>query len=389
MTWKTRDVESERKLFVQAYLTGRYTVVELAQRFEISERVAHKTLNRFKKDGFKGLSDRPRVRLTQVRADPDVIARVVAGRKLHPTWGPRKLRAWLQKRDPRTNWPAPSTMGGALKAVGLVEPRHRRRGRPTPTRPCVEARAPNQSWSMDHKGHFAVGGRRCYPFTVTDNFSRAILCCDTTASTNLEEVWQSLTRTFRTYGLPESILSDNGSPFAGTGLTHLSQLSVRLMKLGIHPEYIEPGKPQQNGRHERMHRTLKAETAAPPASTFEDQQKRFCTFVREFNEERPHEALGNEVPASVHVRSVREMPSTLPKMEYDQAVTTRAVNRGGCFKWKAEFIFLAEPLYGERVAFDPAGEGLFAVRFGETRIAMFDEIMGRLHPVGPQLQQEG
>jgi len=384
MPWSTQDVEGERKLLIKAWLTQRHSVVELARHFGVSERVAHVTIKQFKEGGWEGLKRRSRARFTQSSStDSAIVEKLVEQRRSRPTWGPRKIRDRLLRAEPATAWPAASTIGEILKREGLVSPRHRRRRRIDPTSPSIQANAPNASWSMDHKGHFAVGdGARCFPFTVTDNFSRMILCCDVATSTSLEPVWSSLSTTFRERGLPDSIRSDNGSPFAGSGLTRLSTLSVRLIRLGITPEFITPGKPQQNGRHERMHRTLKQETASPPATTLKAQQRRFDSFVEDFNTVRPHEALQGRVPADLHVDSKREMPSKLPKIEYDDGVITRAVNAGGCFKWASRFVFLAEPLVGERVAFDPLDEGIYLVRFGPRPIAVFDEVIWRLHPSG-------
>ena len=383
MPWSTNDVEAERKLLIKAWLTQRYSVVELARKFGISERIAHLTIVQFKSDGLGGLKRKSRARLTQSSStESALVERIVELRRHRPTWGPRKLRDLLRRTEPSIAWPASSTIGDILKREGLISPRHRRRRRSDPMWPSIQADAPNASWSMDHKGHFAVGGGRCYPFTVTDNFSRMILCCDVATSAALGPVWSALRTTFRERGLPRSIRSDNGSPFAGNGLTRLSTLSVRLIRLGITPEFITPGKPQQNGRHERMHRTLKQETASPPAATLRAQQRRFDGFVADFNTVRPHEALQGQVPADVHVDSTQEMPSKLPKIEYDDGVITRAVNAGGCFKWASRFVFLAEPLVGERVAFDRIDDGIYTVRFGPRPIAVFDEVAGKVYAAG-------
>ena len=389
MPWG-KDVAADRKRFIELWKTRRYSVVELAMQFRVSERCAHATIRRFEAGGWKGLQPCSRARLSQERTDEGVIDDVIEARRRHPTWGPRKLKAFLERTAPDVCWPAASTMGDHLQKAGLVLPRRRRRARVDPTRPCVDATAPNESWSVDHKGWFRLGnGERCTPLTVTDNCSRKILGCEATTSTGHDEAWAAMLKTFREHGLPRAVRSDNGSPFAGSGLTRLSAFSVKLIKLGVVPDFIAPGKPQQNGRHERMHRTLKQETASPPASSSAAQQLRFDAFIKEFNEERPHEALNNDVPSSVHRQSTREMPTRLPKVDYDNGVTTRAVNQGGCFKWASEFIFLAEPLAGERVAFDLLDDGLHLIRFGEQPVALFDELTKKLRPSGVRRTKPG
>jgi len=387
MAWRKTDVEAERKSLVQDWLKGRYTVVQLARMYGVSERVAHKALRRFREGGYPALQDRSRARHTQVCTASEIVNALVESRRSHPHWGPRKLRSHLATERPEVEWPAVSTVGSILVRHGLVVERRRRRARAGHSGPCVDATAPNVSWSMDFKGQFRLGdGSLCYPFTVTDNASRYILRCTALDGTSLQGAWRELRRCFRENGLPSSIRSDNGSPFGASSLTGLSTMKVRLLKLGITPDLIQPGRPQQNGRHERMHRTLKAETASPPAAAKNAQQRRFNAFMDEFNNQRPHEALGDRTPASVHERSVREMPSQIPNAEYDEGVTTRSVRTNGCFKWGSVEFFLAAPLAGERVAFDPLDEDIYMIRFTTVPIAVFDAAEGKLHPAGTTIK---
>jgi transposase InsO family protein len=368
---------------VKQWLTQKYTVVDLAAAYGVSERVAHKAIARFKEEGFDGLRDRSRARHTQDCTPLDVTAALVDARREHPTWGPKKLRALLVNWRPTVDWPAPSTIGTILSKYGLVAERRRRRARAVPTRPCVGAVNCNDSWSMDYKGQFrTTDGKPCYPFTVTDNVSRYILCCSGLRRPTLKETWAELVTCFRENGLPVAIRSDNGTPFAGTGLTRLSTLSVRLIRLGIIPDFIAPASPQQNGRHERMHRTLKQETAAPPAGNLSAQQRRFNRFVEEFNQIRPHEALDDDVPATVHTRSEREMPELLPSVEYDEGTITRVIRRDGCFSWDREHVFLSETLAHQHVAFDQLDDTRFIVRFSFHAVAIFDALTKTLHPAG-------
>lgn len=383
MPWKTNDVESERRLLIQAWATRRYRITQLAKMFGISERIAGETVRRFVGEGPAGLLTRSKARHTQARTDAVVEAIVVDMRRKHPDWGPRKLRPLLELDYPDITWPAASTIGAILDRRGLIAPRRRRRRTGAAAAPCVEAVAPNDSWSMDFKGQFRVGNEGlCYPLTVTDNCSRYILKCKALTSTKLVPAWSNLLACFREHGLPMSIRSDNGPPFGSASVTRLSTMAVRLIKLGVFPDFIAPGKPQQNGRHERMHRTLKQATAAPPASSMQAQQRRFKLFVEEFNNRRPHEALAHRTPASVHQRSPRELPRNLPRVEYDEHVVTRAVHNSGCFKWGGEWVFIGEPLIGERVAFEPIDDALHLVRFSTVAAAIFDERTLTLRPAG-------
>lgn len=393
MGWRSTDVKVERRRFVDAWLKGGSSVAGLARAFGISERVAHKTLRRFKEEGPAGLIDRSRARLAQQRVAPEMATLVIEARRRHPDWGPRKLRDWLHNKQPSLALPAASTMGSLLKRHGLVaDLQRRRRERLMPTHPCVEANAPNDSWSMDYKGQFRTrDGRWCYPFTVTDNASRLILACKALDGPTLDDTWRELARVFRKHGLPHSIRSDNGSPFASHGLARISVMMVRLLRLGVLPDFIAPGQPQQNGRHERMHRTLKQATASPPAGNKAAQQRRFNAFVDEFNNERPHEALDGKAPRSVHVSSPRQMPGKLPKAEYDDGVVVRSVRQNGCFKWGSREVFLAEPLAGERVAFATLDDDIHLISFTTYPVAIFDALKGTVHAAGttPQTGRKG
>jgi putative transposase len=384
MTWKRTDSESEKAHLVEDYFTGKYTVIELAKSYGVSERTAHKTLKRFKTEGPQGLIERSRARHTQDATPEHLVAEIVELRRSHPRWGAKKIRAALERKNPHETWPAPSTVHCILDRYGLVEAKRHRGSRPPDVRgPCVDAVAPNYSWSIDFKGQFRTGDRRLvYPLTVTDNNSRLIICCQGLLHPTTEATWRELVICFRKYGLPVAMRSDNGVPFAGMGLTRQSALSVRLMKLGILPDFIRRGAPYQNGRHERMHRTLKEETALPPAANLRAQQKRFNAFVAEFNEERPHEALGNKVPAEVHTLSVREMPHRLPDVDYDAGTITRSVRNNGCFKWKEDEHYLGEPFRGEHVAFDRVSDAIYQVRFSTYVVAVFDEKKARLRHAG-------
>jgi putative transposase len=302
-------------------------------------------------------------------------------RRRFPRWGPRKLSAWLEHRHPEESWPATSTIGDLLKRQGLVENRPSRRRALPPRAPQVEASGPNEVWSGDFKGQFRLGNSRlCYPLTITDGFSRYLLGCQSLESPSGEACRRVFESLFREYGLPRAILTDNGSPFAATSsLARLSRLSVWWIRLEIRPVLTQPGHPEQNGRHERMHRTLKAETTRPPAADAQGQQERFDEFRQIYNEQRPHEALGQIPPARVYEASPRAYPSRLPPCEYPGHFEVRSVGRKGEICWRSRELFVSHALTGERIGFEEVEEGLWRVYLGTVLLADFDEQERRLY----------
>lgn len=383
MVWNDTNAERERRKLVREWLTRKRSVVDLASAYDVDERTVHRTIKRFKEGGWEGLSERSRARHTQDATPQRLVNAIVDARRAHPNWGARTLRFLLLQDQPDVAWPAPSTIGSILDRAGLIPPRARRRRGTTNAAPCVEAAAPNDSWSMDFKGQFRTRDAVwCYPLTVLDNYSRYFLHCKALAAPTFKTTWRELVVCFEEHGLPTAIRSDNGTPFAGNGLTRMSKLAVRLIKLGVLPDYTAPASPQQNGRLERLHRTLKQETASPPAGDRAAQQRRFNSFLDEYNAIRPHQALGGKVPADAHVPSRRKMPKTLPDVVYDEGVVTRRIRTDGSFKWKAETVFLAEPLIDEQVAFVPIEDGIYMVRFSSYPLAVFDERTKKLFPAG-------
>jgi transposase InsO family protein len=307
MPWKESRVVDERVKFIADVLKGDHTITELCQRYQISRKTGYKWIERFKEAGPKGLEDVGRRPKNCAQATPDVIVKqVLELRYTHPTWGARKLQARLVQTRGDTEWPCASTINSILRRSGLVHAQKRKRRVTPSTSPLGELSAPNQVWCMDFKGFFRCGNReRCDPFTITDGYSRYIIRCQAVPSPRREHVDAVCDAAMREYGVPERIRTDNGPPFATTTVLGLSRLSAKWRRLGIVHERIEPGEPQQNGRHERMHRTLKEETAKPPAPTLREQQDRFDEFRRCFNERRPHEALKFATPASLYVASAR------------------------------------------------------------------------------------
>jgi len=376
MPW-SETVAMSRVKFIADLGSDLYGMSELCEKHGISRKTGYKWKERFGREGVEGLQDRSRTPKHSPRQTcSEVAERLLELRRQHPSWGPRKLLAWLEKHEPGGGWPRASTVGGLLKRAGLVGACRRRAAR---ARPGVEtptqASGPNEVWTSDFKGEFRTGdGRLCYPLTVVDGFSRFVLVIQGLPSVAASGAWPVFERAFREYGLPRVIRTDNGNPFASSSaLAGLSRLSVRWIKLGITPERIQPGHPEQNGRHERMHRTLKAETTRPPAANAMSQQELFNRFRHEYNEQRPHEALGQRPPSELYQPSRRPYPGGLPRPEYPGHYEVRTVSRGGEIKWQGRFLFLSQALSGERVGLEEYEEGLWAVYFGALQLGRFDE----------------
>lgn len=358
----------------------------LCRQFGISRQTGYKWLARYEAQGAGGLMERPPIaaRLSH-RIDDGLVAQILRLRKEHPSWGPKKLRAVLQAQQPSTRWPAPSTIGDLLKRLGCIRPRRRRlRVAPSPGSLWAGER-PNDVWCVDFKGDFALGdGTRCYPLTITDHVTRYLLKCEALGSTRSEPVQREFEQVFREFGLPRRIRSDNGVPFATRAPGGLSAVAVYWIKLGIEPERIEPGQPQQNGRHERMHLTLGTETTRPPSPTPDGQQVRFAAFRREFNEVRPHEALGQKPPASVYVPSTRPHPAHLEPPTYGDEFQVRWTGNNGVFSWRGESVFVAKSLVREPVGLLQVSETRWLAYYGPLLLGALDDRddRPRLRPAG-------
>ena len=370
----------EKLSFVAECLRGELAMVSLCEAYGISRKTGYKWLGRYRELGPEGLVDRSRAPRRHGRSmAPEVADAIVGLRRQRPHWGPRKLRAVLMRESPETVWPAASTMGDLLRSEGLVSSRRRRRRVAAPSRTLRPAEGPNDVWCIDFKGWFRTrDGERCDPLTVTDAYSRYLLAC-VIVPPRTEEVRAALEELFVRYGLPETIRSDNGSPFAGTGAAGLSRLSVGWLKAGIALERIDPGRPQQNGRHERMHKTLKAETTRPPAANKEEQQVRFDRFREDFNANRPHEALGQQPPAAFWQPSPRPWPERLEEPWYDAWHAMRRVRTDGSIKWGGDMVFVSETLAGESVGIAETDSGHWILRFADIDLGIIDRRTKKLH----------
>jgi len=383
MPWKETRVFDLRAQFIKLYLTDTMSVAGLSREFGISRTTAYKYIDKYEEYGKQGLHDLPRAPHTHPNATlEDVVDIIVQLRARYPNWGAHKLKTVLERNHPLYNWPAESTIGVILKTKGLVAKRGRRvRAHATPTPELTKPRASCSVWTADYKGQFKLGtGAWCYPLTIVDSYSRMILKCHGLPGTSFDQAMPIWVATFREYGLPEIIRTDNGSPFASMGLGGLSRLSVWWLKLGVIPERIQPGSPQQNGRHEHMHRVLKKEAATPPAKDFKAQQKAFDVFVDEYNYVRPYEAIGMATPAELFVPSARRYPLILPEVEYPSQMIRRHVRTTGCIRWRGQLLFTSEILTGEYVGLDPIDDGIYALYFGPMPLAILDDRLRRWLP---------
>ncbi len=364
----------KRMRFVTGVEVSEETVTALCRRFGFSRKTGYKWLERYRSEGIEGLSDRSRAPREHRHAVTAALAeRCLSVRRLHPTWGPVKVRAWLDRHDGEAAWPAASTIGVLFDRAGLTVRRKLRRRAAPSSAPFAACGGANEVWCIDFKGWFLTGdGTHCEPLTLSDAHTRYLLRCQALGRNDTEHVWPVLDAAFREYGLPLRLRSDNGSPFASTGAGGLSRLSVRVIKAGVVPERIEPGKPQQNGRLERLHLTLLRDTATPPARSLKEQLDRLCDFQRVYNEERPHAALGNDTPAEHYALSPRRWHGVLREPEYPLAHQVRRVRHNGAIRWQGGEVYLNQALAGEPVGLAERPDGSWAVRFGPIELGIID-----------------
>jgi transposase InsO family protein len=385
MPWTQTDPMTERLRFVTTLRKHKSTFRGLCAAFGIAPKTGYKWLHQFESEGPEGLRDRSRRPRSNSRALSAAVARrLVELRREHGDWGPRKLVLWLEKFEPQWDVPAASTVGELLKRRGLVQPRKLRyRNKPPRTEPLRHADRPNAVWAMDYKGWFRLGdGTRCDPLTITDAFSRYLICCKagTIAGEAIaKDVWDSLVRAFREYGMPAAIRVDNSQPWvAPKGELGLTKLAVQILKADIALERIAPGKPYQNGRHERFHLTLKRATCLPPEATMRAQQTRFDAFMREYNEERPHEALQQRTPSEFYVASPRAFPKRIEEPEYPSWLEVVTANREGQVAIRGRNYFISRAVRNERVGLLEIEEGCWEIYFCKL-------LLGRIHTAHPEL----
>ena len=375
MPWKETMAEDERTKFVEAYRSRVWSMTELCERFGVSRPTGYKWVYRSEQEGLVGLGDRSRApKNCPHRTAAKVREAILATKRTHPDWGPGKILDYLADQRPGLALPATSTAGALLDRSGLVARRRTSRRWSHPQGPVLRPTGPNQIVTADFKGQFRTrDGRYCYPVTIADAYSRYLLACQALSSIRTEEARPVFERLFREIGLPEAIHTDNGSPFSSTGLHGLCALSVWWIRLGIRHHLSRPGKPQDNGAHERMHRTLKQATARPPEANLRAQQGRFDAFRQEFNQIRPHEALGGKPPARLWTPSSRPYPKAIPQPNYPGHYETRRVSNAGCIRFKAHVLFVSQAIKREWIGLEEVDNGVWSVYFYDVLLARLDE----------------
>ncbi|MBW1854160.1 MAG: transposase [Deltaproteobacteria bacterium] len=382
MPWKESCVMDQKIRLIGDWLSEEYTVTELSAIYQVSRNTVYKWVERYQERGLDGLNDLSSAPINHPNETrSEIIEKIIQMKLANQKRGPKKIIAKLQGYWPDETWPAISTTGEILKRQGLVKPRKRKRRVQPYSEPFIGCDEPNKVWSADYKGQFKTGdGKLCYPLTITDNYSRYLLQCRGLSHPSHEQTQPWFEWTFREYGLPEAIKTDNGTPFASVGLGGLSRLSVWLIKLGIRPERIEPGHPEQNGRHERMHLTLKEATMDPPKRNMAKQQEAFEEFNYDLNYERPHEAIGQKVPGSIYYPSDRAYPKRIPEIEYDGDVIVKKVRHSGELYWKGKFIHVSQALAREPISLKQIDEHLWEISFSFYSLGILNEQKGKVIP---------
>jgi putative transposase len=365
----------QKVLFISDYLRERYNFSSLCTRYGISHKTGYKWVARYEELGIDGLEEQSRrptqcPHQTTYRLQQAIIELRTQG---HSRPGPKKLQQLLSQRYPNEVIPSQTTIYNILKHAGLIKPRKRRRCVSPYTEPFAPVHEANTLWSVDFKGQFKLAnGHWCYPLTVMDHYSRYLIGCQSLGRVKTRGTQQVFMQLFKEYGLPQRIRSDNGTPFASKATAGLSRLSIWWIRLGVLLERIAAGKSQQNGRHERMHRTLKQETTKPPAPSMKSQQRRFESFQQTYNHERPHEALKQKPPASHDQRSSRPWPGKLPDLVYPDYYDVRKVSHCGGIYWRNGMVYVSHLLHDEWVGMDEVDDGIWMIYYGPIRLGQFD-----------------
>ncbi len=375
MPWKETCAVEEKLKFITAWKSGEFTMIGLCSHFGVSRKTGYKWLSRYEAGGVSGLAARSRAPHCHPNAVPDeIVGDLLDVKYRYSTWGPKKIRAWLVNHRHSVDWPAVSTIGEIYHRHGLCKTRGGRKRTVPSSQPLSHCQGNNEIWSADFKGQFRLADEGwCYPLTIMDSHSRYLLVCHGLHRPTEAGTQQGFKRAFVDYGLPDAIRTDNGSPFASVALGGLTRLNVWWIKLGIRLERIEAGHPEQNGRHERMHKTLKEETAKPPKGTMRKQQHAFNRFMREYNDERPHEALADNPPCRTYRASTRRYPRSIPTVAYDTEYEVRRVRRNGEIKWRGHYIYVSMALRGEPVGLLPIGHERWQLYFAQLPLGILNE----------------
>lgn len=391
MPWRNTTIMDEKYFFINEYLAHRYTITELCKQFGISRTLGYKYIERYNKMGFKGLEELSRKPKSSPTKTPSKIVKdIVSLRKKHPRYGADKIKAILEREKPHILWPSQTTIHTILKNEGHIPDRKTNR-HIYPCNPKFDPKEINDMWGIDYKGKMRlVNAVYSYPLTITDSFSRFVLAADALANPTTEATKAVFIRVFEDFGLPNYIHSDNGVPFAGaTSLARLSSLAVWFIELGITPVYSDPAKPGQNGRHERMHKELKAETASPLPKSHSELQKRLNAFIKEYNEYRPHKALDNKTPASIYSRSDRVYPQSIEPWDYPGTFEVKRVLKNGAIRWgNHNWVMVATPLIGKDIGLEEISDGLFRVYFRFKLLGYLDARKLRIQDIQGRLKRQ-
>jgi putative transposase len=384
MPWSEIKPMDQKLLFIADYLRETASFTDLCNHYGISRKTGYKWVQRYQQLGMDGLNEQSRRPSSCPIRVPYTIQQAIIELRQHRKirLGAKKIQVLLAQRFPKETVPSKTTIYNILKREHLIHPRAKSRKISPYPQPFAPVKQVNELWSADFKGQFKLrNGQWCYPLTIMDHKSRYLLCCDGMRNTATPATQSAFVRLFKEYGLPQRIRTDNGVPFATRATGGLSKLAIWWLRLGILPERIEPGKPQQNGQHERMHRTLKQAVTKPPARSMTGQQKLFKLFCDEYNYQRPHEALNQETPASHYTASTREYPDQLPDMIYPDYYDIRRVGASGVTNWRNQRLYISHLLEGEHVGLDEVADGIWKVYFGPIVLGEFDERNVKGHTV--------
>ncbi len=374
MPWKMEKPMDQKIKLIGDWLDKNYTITELSDKYGVSRKTIYKWISRYEEEGIGGLKDKSRASHSCPNiTKPDIVKRIVEYKLKHKTWGPKKIQFNLARLYPEDYWPAPSTTGEWLKKNDLVKEKKSRKRVHQYQDHFVDCTKSNDVWSADYKGQFYTKDKKvCYPLTVTDNYSRYLIACEGLEGPRYLETRAVFELLFRDYGLPLAIRTDNGIPFSGMAVGGLSRLSIWWIQLGIIPERIIPGKPQQNGRHERMHRTLKEDTLNPAGLNLADQQSKFDFFRDEYNIERPHESIGMKRPGELFVKSNRSYPDFIKPIEYPDDFQVRNLKHSGEISFGNNLYFISELLHGDKVGLKEISDGLWQMNYGLHKLGHID-----------------
>ena len=386
MPWKEESMLSQKQKFIACFESHQFTKSQLCRDFGISRPTGDAIIERYQNEGWEAIGNKSRAPYRHLNQTPERIEEaIIKKREKYPRWGARKIRELLFRDEsvPNEQIPSEVTVNHILKKNGMIVSRKRGRRRLENQYPYFDPTEPNQIWSTDFKGKFRMGNQEyCHPLTIADSYSRYLFAVKALIKPDKEHSKPIFEQVFREFGIPEQMHSDNGAPFGSAiSLRRMTQLSVWLMELGITPVYSDPGHPEQNGRHERMHRELKADATLPPANNLRSQQVKFNDFINQYNNERPHEALGMRTPSEAHVRSCREYPRYLRDWDYENDLRTKMVTVNGCICWYQDQIMISTALAGKYVGLEDLEDGLWRVYYRHVELGILSEKTKRVYEV--------